>query len=204
MAVVFPSAEISQRWNGSLQARLTRAPLEAFLRSQGFAPARVGVAQDTDNVTRAAVHMIESAIARLSAPQLTGTTTAFCGDAIAGDLSCIVTKSLASMIEKPPVWRIAALLSTAQLLTPRIGLTEAAVAAAAYVRRFEREGGRDSALDHQIAQAAISALQDGMDDFVKVSALLVSRLSVPSDGSSGDSVVHIEASIGRSGSSPSR
>lgn len=193
MAIIFPSPTIARRWNGALQARLMRAPLEAFLRSHGRVPARTGVAQDTDDVTRAAVQLIETTFAMMSAAR--PPCGQFCDNAIVGHLACIVAQSLARLIDRPGVWRIAALLSTAQLLSPWMSLTEAAVASAGCIRRFEREGAGISAMDEQLAQAAISAVtNDCAADFAKVSANIVSCLSGSSPGSSIDSVAQAEAS----------
>ncbi len=39
MGIVYPSKAVARRWDGALQARLRRAPLEKFLKARGIAPA---------------------------------------------------------------------------------------------------------------------------------------------------------------------
>src|SRR5579872_2629783 len=62
MGLVFPSEAVARRWNGALQARLRRAPLEAFLRARSLSPAPRGVAQDSDDVARATVLIVEAGL----------------------------------------------------------------------------------------------------------------------------------------------
>lgn len=89
-----------RRWEGALQARLLRAPLENFLRSQGGTPAALAVLQDSDRLACAAVLILERGV------------TAF---------SCDRERALHS----------------AQLLSPSLGLTRAALAAETVVRGFQ-------------------------------------------------------------------
>lgn len=62
MGVVFPSEAVARRWDGALQARLRRAPLETFLRARGTIVAPPGIAQNSDNLARAAVLMVEAGL----------------------------------------------------------------------------------------------------------------------------------------------
>ena len=52
MGIVFPSEAVARRWDGALEARLRRAPLEAFLRARAIVAAPAGVAQDSDAIWR--------------------------------------------------------------------------------------------------------------------------------------------------------
>ena len=155
MGIVFPNASIARRWNGALQARLARAPLESFIKSRSLIPACVAVAQDTDDVTRATVHLLEAAFERHGGDRANNLLIS--QHETVGHLACIVSRSLATLIEKPDVWRIAALLSIAQLLTPCIGLTAAAVTSAAHVRRFE-VASEESSMDAQVSRGTADAV----------------------------------------------
>jgi hypothetical protein len=53
--------------------------------------------------------------------------------------ACVVSHSLAALIGEQAAWRIAALVSAAQLLNPWIGLNAAAYAAAAAAQRFSED-----------------------------------------------------------------
>jgi hypothetical protein len=98
VAIVFPNESIARRWDGALQARIRRAPLEGFLRTQAIAAAAPGIAQDSDNLIRATVFIVEHAML--------------------GRLACLTSRSLAALIVEPARWRTAALVSTARLLSP--------------------------------------------------------------------------------------
>ena len=196
MAVVFPNPAIARRWNGALKARLMRAPLEEFLRSRGIATARAGAGQDSDDVTRAAVQIIEAARAVGSTRRPGGVPLS--DSAIVAHLSCLVTRTLAALIENPDVWRVAALVCTAQILSPLLGLTGAAVAAAAYVRRFENEHAGDAALDIQLAQATIRlVINDVADAFLEASSQVASRLSASNSNRLELAPAEMEASSGQ-------
>lgn len=189
MAIVFPSASVASRWNGALQARLQRAPLEAFLRSRNIAPARPVNAGDTDDVARATVLVVEEALALRRAP----------ADGInqeqIGYLACVVSESLGQLIGQPGCWRIAALLSAATLLSPSLGLHEAALASAASVRHFQSSARPGSFGDQRIARAvydvvilnttcAMAAMSSVIPASFECSApaVALASQSVPEDG----------------------
>jgi hypothetical protein len=134
MAIVFPNEAIARRWNGALQARLRRAPLEAFLRARSLTPAEAGNAQDADDLIRATVHIIEEGLALYfrERDELSRSQYPFIGY-----LACGVSHSLSSLIVEPSSWRIAALVSSARLLGPWIGVSGAALHAAKIVREYE-------------------------------------------------------------------
>jgi hypothetical protein len=135
MAIVFPSEAIARRWNGALQARLRRAPLEEFLRARSLTPAAVGVAQDTDDLIRATVHLVEEGLGLYFSDregELSRSQYPFIGY-----LACGVSHSLSTLIVEPPAWRIAALVSSARVLGPWIGVSGAALHAAKIVREYE-------------------------------------------------------------------
>jgi hypothetical protein len=135
MTIVFPSEAIARRWNGALQARLRRAPLEEFLRARSLAPAAVGVAQDTDDLIRATVHLAEEGLAlyfKDRNDELSRSQYPFIGY-----LACGVSHSLSTLILQPSAWRIASLVSSTRLLSPWIGLNGAALHAAKIVREYE-------------------------------------------------------------------
>jgi len=179
MAIVFPNEAVAHRWNGARQARLDRAPLAEFLRAQAILPAPAGPAQDSDNLTRATVSIVEAGLARygngvwgeIAAPQR----------AVVGHVACLVSRSLAELIHQPGAWRIAALVGTARLLAPSIGLGAAAAASASAARHFERELAQGMpAEDARIGQGASAAVnRGGTAAMAEISALIAMRLSCP-------------------------
>jgi hypothetical protein len=179
MAIVFPNEAVARRWDGALQARLRRAPLEGFLRARGIVPAPPGVAQDSDNLVRATVLIVEAGLKLylndrsegLAAPPL----------AIVGRVACLVSRSLAELISQPTVWRIVALVSTAQLLTPWIGLNAAAMMSARSTRHFQEGLVEGAPIDAQVGHSATAALVGhGTDAMAEVSAVIAARLSLQS------------------------
>jgi hypothetical protein len=160
MGILFPNEAIARRWDGALQARLCRAPLLEFLRSRAIVPAPAGVAEDTDNLVRATVLMVEAGITEycsqgqevLGAPQRIAV----------GHVACIVSRALAHRISQLQAWRNVALVSTARLLSPWVGLNAAALASASCVREFQKAvPAEESALDARIAQNASCAINAG-------------------------------------------
>jgi hypothetical protein len=135
MGIVYPSKAVARRWNGALQARLRRAPLEAFLRVRSVAPALSGVSQDSDNLVRATVLIVEAGIALYCADREEGIS--LLQRPVVGHVTCLVSLALAQQISQPDAWRTVALVSTAQLLGTSIGLNAAAVASATIVRQFQ-------------------------------------------------------------------
>jgi hypothetical protein len=135
MTIVFPSEAIARRWNGALQARLRRAPLEEFLRARSLTPAAAGIAQDTDDVIRATVHLVEEGLGlyfRDCKEELSRSQFAF-----VGYLACGISHSLSTLILQPSAWRIASLVGSARLLSPWIGTNSGALHAAKIVREYE-------------------------------------------------------------------
>ena len=179
MAIVYPSEAVARRWDGALQSRLRRAPLEGFLRARGIVPAPPGVAQDSDNLVRATVLIVEAGLKLhlndrsegLAAPEL----------AIVGRMACLVSRALAEFISQPTVWRIAALVSTARLLTTWIGLNEAAIMSAGSTRHFQEGLVKGAPIDTQVGRSVSAAIVgDGTDAMAEVSALIAARLSLQS------------------------
>jgi hypothetical protein len=179
MGIVFPSDSVARRWNGALQERLRRAPLEEFLRVRRIVPAPAGVAQDSDNLVRATVLIVEAGLTlylndradELAVPQR----------AIVGHVACLVSRALSDLISQPGGWRIVALVSTARLLSPWIGLNAAALASASSARRFQQElllGA--SSIDARVSQSASAVLTgDSAAAMAEVSASIALRLSCP-------------------------
>jgi hypothetical protein len=137
MALIMPSEAVARRWNGALQARLRRAPLEEFLRVRDLKIAPAGVARDTDNLVRAIVFMIDAGIRIHSRAHEDALDER--QQALVAQAACMVSHSLAALIGEQAAWRIAALVSAAQLLNPWIGLNAAAYAAAAAAQRFSED-----------------------------------------------------------------
>jgi hypothetical protein len=138
MAVLIPSKKIALRWNGALQARLRRAPLEIFLRSRGEKCALTGPTQITDNLASATIFFVGCG---LTAHQEKHGPLPASRYPVVGQLACAVSRGLASLILEPASWRIAGLVGTARLLAPYTGLAAAAHLAASAARDYGRSLG---------------------------------------------------------------
>lgn len=134
MSIIKPSAAIEQRWRGALEASVLQAPLEIFLRSRTLDVARSGPGRHSDNVTRATLYFLQAGL------------NSYCNsnenalDAghypVIGRAACLISTTLAEVIAQPTCWRVAALVSVAQFLTPWIGLNDAACVSASVYREF--------------------------------------------------------------------
>jgi hypothetical protein len=132
-----PSEAVARRWNGALQARLRRAPLEEFLRVRGLKIAPAGAARDTDNVVRATVFLVDAGVTMHFQAQENALDEQ--QQTLVAQAACMVSHSLVALIGEPAAWRLPALVSAAQLLNPWIGLNAAAYASAAAAQRFSEE-----------------------------------------------------------------
>jgi hypothetical protein len=174
MGIVYPSKAVARRWDGALQARLRRAPLERFLRARGIVPAARGVSQDSDDLVRATVLIVEAGIALYAHRE---EVLAFRQRAVVGHVACLVSCALAEQIAQPDAWRIVALVSTARLLTPWIGLSAAAIASASAVRDFQKGVMKGiSPLDWRIMQSACNAVCGNPAAMIKASGNVAARL----------------------------
>jgi hypothetical protein len=180
MGIVFPSEAVARRWDGALQARLRRAPLEAFLRARSLVPAPAGVAQDSDNLVRATMLIVEAGLSLYFADRVEG--LAFRQRAVVGHVACLVSRALAELISQPGAWRIVALVSTARLLSPWIGLNAAAIPSASSTRQFQKEFMKaGSSLDRRISESACAAVnRDGAEAMAEASASIAARLNIVS------------------------
>ncbi len=133
MAIVFPDERIAQHWNGALQASLRRAPLEEFLRSRSLKVAPRGPARDSDNISRATLFMLASAVGWRAA-EMQGLSPTQC--AFVGQATCCVCDGLAALIGEARSWRVAALVSVTQLMPPSLRLFAAASVGAVAAREF--------------------------------------------------------------------
>jgi hypothetical protein len=157
MGIVYPSTKVARRWEGALQARLRRAPLERFLSGRGIVPAPRGISQDSDDLVRATVLIVEAALALHVVDREKGLV--FGQRAVVGHVACLVSRALAEQIAQPDAWRVVALVSTAQLLSPWIGLNAAAIASASSARQFQKEVTKGiSPLDWRIMKSASDAV----------------------------------------------
>jgi hypothetical protein len=175
MTVIFPDERIAQLWNGALEASVRRAPLESFLRSHALKVASRGPARDTDNIARAALLVLRPAMERLDAGARS-LSSAQC--VFLGQLNCCVCESLAALIEEPRCWRVAALVSTTQLLRPTLGLLAAAKLAATAARVYR---GRRLIDEFQpIRRMTSEAIARNSEDLLlKLSAYTASRVDQP-------------------------
>jgi hypothetical protein len=135
MTVIYPSEEISHRWHAARQLRLRRAPLERILRANGVAPAPTGPSESGDNLVRVTLLIVESGLLQYRRAHVQPFHEV--RHAAVGHVACVVSRALAAGISEPAAWRVAALLSAAQLLRPHIGFNAAALASASLVRCYE-------------------------------------------------------------------
>ena len=177
MGVVYPGKKVARRWEGALQARLRRAPLERFLKGQGIVPAPRGISQDSDDLVRATVLIVEAALALHVVDH--EKRLVFGQRAVVGHAACLVSRALAEQIAQPGAWRIVALVSTARLLSPWIGLNAAAIAAASSTRQFQKEVTKGiSPLDWRIMKSAGDAVSgNGLDAIANVAANIAALLN---------------------------
>ena len=180
MGVLFPSEAIGRRWSGALQARLRRAPLEEFLMVHGITPASRDAYQDRDNLVRATVFIVDVGVVRYfheCRQQLVATQLPVLARA-----ACLVSRSLAELIQEPSAWRTAALVSGAQLLSARMGLNAAAIASASLLRQFEVQLVKPaSAADARISEIAAAAIRCGTQGDAVVSAVIAKSLACESE-----------------------
>jgi hypothetical protein len=83
------------------------------------------------------------------------------GHAAVAHVACVVSRALAAGISEPAAWRVAALVSAAQLLRPHIGINAAALASASLVRSYERGLTRPMrSLDEEITKSVYVVLSN--------------------------------------------
>ena len=176
MGILFPNEAIARHWDGALQARLRRVPLEDFLKIRGINPAPAGVAQDTDNLVRATVSIVEGGLVVFSEGREEGLGTP--QQAVVGHVTCLVSRALAQLIVRPEAWRIVALVSIARVLTPWIGLNAAALASASHTRLFEQGLPKGaSPMDARVGHGALRAVtQESAAAGAEVSATIAMQL----------------------------
>jgi hypothetical protein len=176
MGIVYPSKAVARRWDGALQATLRRAPVEAFLRARSLLPAPAGVSQETDNLVRATVFIVEAGLNLYIADRQGGLALAQQSELVVA--VCLVSMGLAQQFAQAAVWRTVALVSSAQLLSPCIGLNSAALLSAGVVRQFQQELKQGiSPLDWRITTSAREAVSHNRPELLlEASAHIATRL----------------------------
>jgi len=188
LSVVYPNDEIAARWTGALEARLRQAPLENFLRSRGQKWVLTGDARVTDNLACGGIYLVDGALNAFML-ESRGTLTVAQHPAV-GQIACAVSHALATLIQEPNSWRIAALVSTARVLSPYIGLDLAAHIAAAAARDYcaALNAGTQSAEVVNIGHAAVFAVESNDEErALHVMKLILRRLFSAGAGSLADS-----------------
>lgn len=133
MAILFPDEKIARLWQGALEASLKQAPLEEFLRVRAIKVAARGPARHSDNISRATLFLMA---ATLEEPISEGRHVSPSQYAFVGRATCCVCEGLAVLIGQPRSWRVAALVSTTQLMPRSLVLLDAAKRGALAVRQF--------------------------------------------------------------------
>lgn len=150
MAILRPSQIIAQQWDGALAASLRRAPLEGFLRTRALKVAPRGAARDSDNICRAALFLLRGPLLTVS------DSLSEAQSRLIGQVCCSVCDRLARLIDQPQSWRVAALVSTAQLLPRKLGLLASANFAADTTREYHGSG---ASPHHEIARLGVMAAE---------------------------------------------
>lgn len=133
MNVIIPPESVAARWNGALQVRLRRSPLELFLRTRGLRFSANGIAHLTDNIATASGTILSAGIDEFAKKRAYLLADAAYHQRLA-QIACAVSEAIAGVIHEHAAWRTAALVSAAQMLRPFIGLQAAAHVAAAAAR----------------------------------------------------------------------
>ena len=139
MTILIPQPAIVARWNGALELRLRRSPLERFLRSRSLPFTARGPGQVTDNVITATVAIVSGGqqCYSVSSQQDALVESQLQEMAL---IACAISEELAVLIDESASWRLAALVSAAQVLRPHLGLSASAHVSAATARAFEANG----------------------------------------------------------------
>ena len=177
MTILNSSAKAAARWNGALAARLRHAPLETFMRSQDQKWVLSGESRVTDNLACATLYFMQAAVNSCPAGEcfaLGGRQTEL------GQLICTVSQGIATLIREPTSWRIAALVATARVLAPHIGIDAAAHAAAAAARAHSKCLGAavDTALS-QVNTLVIGAVESNHPAVFKRAVMLIAGRVAP-------------------------
>jgi hypothetical protein len=176
MGILYPKEAIARRWDGALQARLRRAPLELFLGGQRTVSTPVGASRDTDNLARATVIIVQ---AGLDLYLTRDKGIAFSHRPVVGHMACLVSVALAQQIFEPDLWRGAAQISTTRCLSPLIGFDTASMMATAVAQRFQKAIAIGvSPLDWRISKSAREAVHSNQSSaLAKVAANIAARLN---------------------------
>jgi len=162
--------------------------LENFLRSRGQKWVLAGDARVTDNIACGCIYLVDGALNAFML-ESRGTLT-ISQHPLLGQIACAVSHGLATLIREPNAWRIAALVSTARVLSPYSGLDAAAHIAAAAARDYSAalNAGTRSGEVVQIGDAASFAVESNDEErALHVMKLILRRLSSAGAGTLADS-----------------
>jgi hypothetical protein len=145
-------------------------------------------------LVRATVLIVEAGLSLYFTDRVEG--LAFSQRAVVGHVVCLVSRALAEQISHPGAWRVVALVSTARVLSPWIGLNAAATTSAFATRQFQKEvTWAASSVDKRIGESACAAVtQDGVEAVAEVSARIAERLSSPDCVYTADDLQPLHAS----------
>lgn len=195
MTVLYPSEAISRRWEGALDARKRHAPLEVFLRTHRLKVSTSGASRITDNVIRTTIYMVGRTFAptdTIDLAQQAGVAT----------IACAICHELTSLIGEPGAWRIAALVSAAELLSAGIPRKNAAIQSAAAARGFVvmlQSRALEPTIERIGIQAALAVRSNLDDDLASAGRLITTCLSNrPEAAASATSGLRLISNTGRS------
>ncbi|HEV7610574.1 MAG TPA: hypothetical protein VGO37_01715 [Steroidobacteraceae bacterium] len=179
MGIVVPPPAVAARWNGALELRLRRSPLERFLRSRALPFAAGGGAQVTDNVITATVAILSTGLQLYGAGARQGTLSETQLDDMAR-IACVVSDELATLIHEPKSWRIAALVSAAQVLRLHIGLSSAAEVSARVARAYDANAPDPASCEIRQHSAAAVATND--ESHYRAAGIRIARRLTAAEG----------------------
>lgn len=179
VSILIPRPAIAACWNGALELRLRRAPLEVFLRSRALPCAAAGAAQVTDNLTAATVAIVSSGLTLYACKQQQQLLDWQLEEL--AQLACAVSEGLTALIYEPRSWRVVALLSAAQLLRAQMGPSSAAHLSASITHTFAaRPNERRSLID--IGRMAARAVERNDAEVLETTSQVISkRLTEPQE-----------------------
>lgn len=179
MSILVPPPAIAARWNGALNSRLRRAPLETFLRSRALPFITKGPAQLTDNLARATVVIVTAGIEQYAAQRKRPLNERQFADI--ARMSCVISDDLAALIREPQSWRIAALVSSAQLLRRHIGLSAAAHLSAGIARTYETDRDREGPVSEIGVLSALAVETNDESRYAAACSLIAELLTAGQD-----------------------
>ncbi|MEA3150547.1 MAG: hypothetical protein QOD56_1486 [Gammaproteobacteria bacterium] len=173
MALLIPNEAIASRWRGAREARLRQAPLEIFLRSRGEPYASGGASDLSKNIAAAVVLFATAGLTSYRKHQARALNET--QHKLLARATCAMSEGLATLVQHPDAWRIAALVSTSRTLASLMTLERAAHFAAAAARDFSRDVETHEADVDDFGRTAAQAVRRNETARIDAVSALISR-----------------------------